>query len=55
LRHTDGSVVVLAYGASCYEVDDLSVVYAAAGVHLVQVSSGLSDGAVLAVVDEASL
>jgi hypothetical protein len=53
LEHT--SSVLLAYWASCYDVDDLYVVYAVAGVHLVQVGSCLSDGAVLAVVNVASL
>jgi hypothetical protein len=50
--------VLLAYWASCYEVyevDDLSVVYAVAGVHLVQVGSSLSNGPLLTVVDVASL
>jgi hypothetical protein len=53
LEHT--SSILLAYWASRYEVDDLSVVYAVAGARPVQVGSGLSDGAVLAVVDVASL
>jgi hypothetical protein len=53
VEHTSG--VLLAYGASCHEVNDLSVVYAVARVELVQVGSSLSGGAVLAVVDVASL
>jgi hypothetical protein len=53
VEHTSG--VLLAYGASCHEVDNLSVVYAVARVELVQVGSSLSGGAVLAVVDVASL
>jgi hypothetical protein len=51
LEHT--SSALLAYWAPCYEVDDLSVVYAVVEVHLVQVGSGLSGGAVLTVVNVA--
>jgi hypothetical protein len=53
VEHT--SSVLLEYGASCHEVDDLSVGYAVARVELVQVGSSLSAGAVLTVVDMASL